>query len=420
MLLIKNGRVLGTPFDACDLLIDDEKIVEIGESIEATADTMVIDAAGLWVAPGLVDMHVHLREPGFEYKEDILTGSAAAAAGGVTTMCCMPNTAPVIDNAGAIRNILDRAIEAAVTVLPIGAVTMGQNGQELTNFFALKAAGAIALSDDGNSVQNARLAYLAMELAKDQDLLIISHCEDADLVQNNALNEGRVSRELGLPGRPAIAEELMVSRDTMLAAQTGAKLHIAHVSTANSVEIIRKAKEARVNVTAETCPQYFTLTEEEVLKQGPLARVNPPLRTQNDVEAIIFGLLDGTIDAIATDHAPHSVEEKARELTEAPSGMIGLETSLALALTQLYHSNMMSIEEIIKLMSTNPARILGIEAGEIQTGAIADIVIFDPDEEWTVDPEQFKSKARNSPFSGMELKGKVKYTISRGRVVFGN
>jgi dihydroorotase len=257
-----------------------------------------------------------------------------------------------------------------------------------------------------------------MQLAKQQELIIVSHCEDAEMVQNFAVNEGRISQELDLPGRPAIAEEIMVARDAQLAAQTGAGVHIAHVSTARSVDIIRKAKEAGIRITAETCPQYFSLTEEEVLKQGSLARVNPPLRTRYDVEAIIQGLADGTIDAIASDHAPHSAEEKALPLSEAPSGMIGLETSLALSLTMLYHTNQMSIFDIITLMSANPARIFGIDAGVIAANAIADIVIFDPDEEWTVNPDLFKSKARNTPFAGMNLRGKVKYTISRGRIAY--
>ena len=420
MLLIKNGRILGAPEYTSDLLIDGEKIVAIEENIEESDDMLILDAAGLVVAPGLVDMHVHFREPGFEYKEDMLTGAQAAAAGGVTTCCQMPNTNPVIDNAGAIRQAADRATEAAVTVLTIGAVTMGQKGEELTNFVALKAAGAVALSDDGNPIQNARLARLAMQLAKDQDLLIISHCEDADLVSNFPVNEGSASRELRLPGRPAIAEEIMVARDALLAMETGARLHIAHVSTARSVEIIRRAKEAGANITAETCPQYFTLTEEEVLKQGSLAKVNPPLRTQSDVDAIIQGLAEGTIDAIATDHAPHSNEEKARELMDAPSGMIGLETFLGLALTRLYHSGVMGLEQLISLMSTNPARILGLPAGTLAVNGNADIVIFDPEEQWTVDPERFLSKSRNTPFASMELRGKVKYTVSRGKVVYNN
>ena len=417
MLLIKNGRLYDAISKTSDILIENDRIAAISDNIPQTDEMTVVDASELIIAPGLVDMHVHFRDPGFEYKEDILTGASAAAAGGVTTCCCMPNTSPTADAANVIRDITKKAQKASVAVLPYGAVTIGQEGRELTDFAALKAAGAIALSDDGNPIQNARLMHIAMQKAREQDLLIISHCEDADLVQNFAVNEGKASWELMLPGRPAIAEEIMVARDAMLSAGTGARIHIAHVSTARSVEIIRKAKAAGVKITTETCPQYFSLTEEEVLHQGAIARVNPPLRTQADVEAIIDGLTDGTIDTIATDHAPHSVEEKALPLTDAPSGMIGLETSLALALTNLYHTGRIDLEKIIALMSTNPARILGVGQGS-RTLSYPDIVIFDPDAEWTVDPEKFRSKARNTPFAGKKLRGKVKYTISRGELVY--
>jgi len=419
MLLIKGGRVCdGVSVSVRDVLIEHGKIAGIDADIPETGDMRVINALGLVVVPGLVDMHVHFREPGYEYKEDILTGAAAAAAGGVTTCCCMPNTLPVADNADTLRYIINRAKGAPVRVLPIGAVTISQKGEELTDFAALKAAGAVALSDDGNAIQSAGLARRAMKLAFDNGLLIISHCEDSGMVGDHAVNEGAVSVKLGLPGRPAIAEEIMVARDIMLAAETGARVHIAHVSTAASVEIIRKAKAAGVGVTAETCPHYFILTEDEVLRRGTLARVNPPLRTEADVAAIIRGLADGTIDAIATDHAPHSAAEKARPLAEAPGGMIGLETSLSLALTFLHQTGDLSINELIALMSTNPAGILGIKAGALRPGEAADAAIFDPDEEWTVEPEDFKSKARNTPFAGMKLRGKVKYTICRGNIVY--
>ena len=416
MLLIKGGRIFKAMGRAADILVADGKIAEISEDICETGDMTVLDVSGLIVSPGLVDMHVHFRDPGFEYKEDILTGAAAAAAGGVTTCCCMPNTSPVIDSAEMVKYILDKAKQAPVRVLPYGAVTIGQKGRELTDFAALKAAGAIALSDDGNPIQSAELMRRAMLFAREQGLFIISHCEDAEMVRNYAVNEGNVSRKLRIPGRPAIAEEIMVARDAALAAGTGARVHIAHVSTAGSVDIIRTAKAAGVAITAETCPQYFTLTEDEVLEQGSLARVNPPLRTERDVAAIIRGLSDGTIDAIATDHAPHSAEEKELPLEEAPSGMIGLETSLALALKFLYHTGELSLDKIIDLMSVNPARILGVDAGTLEVGKTADITIFDPDEVWTVDPARFRSKARNTPFAGMNLSGKVKYTVSRGRL----
>ena len=418
MLLIRGGRVYGTTDNASDLLVKDGRVAAVSGKIQETGDMAVLDASGMIVAPGLVDMHVHFRDPGFEYKEDILTGASAAAAGGVTTCCCMPNTLPVADNADVIKYITGKAKKAAVKVLPYGAVTIGQNGKELTDFAALKDAGAIALSDDGNPIQNAELMRRALRTARDLGLLIISHCEDAELVKNFAVSEGRVSRELGIPGRPAIAEEIIVARDAMLASDTGASVHIAHVSTAGTVEIVRKAKANGVSITAETCPQYFTLTEDEVLRQGALARVNPPLRTAEDVDAVIRGVADGTIDVIATDHAPHPAEDKARPLTEAPSGMIGLETSLAVTLTSLYHTGKLSLDMIIALMSANPARLLGLDAGGLSVGAVADIVIFDPIEEWVVDPNNFKSKARNTPFGGMKLRGKVKYTIARGEVVY--
>jgi len=418
MILIKGGHVHGVSAKTADVMIEDGKIVEISENIPITDDATVLNASGLIVAPGLVDMHVHFREPGFEYKEDIMTGASAAAAGGVTTCCCMPNTSPVADNVDTINYIVNKAKHAPVTVLPYGAVTDGQEGRELTDFVALKVVGAIALSDDGNTIQSAAIKLRALRLANDYGMLVISHCEDADMVKDYAVNEGAVSRELGMPGRPAIAESLMVARDALLTAETGSRVHIAHVSTALSVELIRKAKKAGVNITAETCPHYFSLTEEEVLRQGTLARVNPPLRTTDDVAAIIRGLADGTIDAIATDHAPHSAEEKSLPLAEAPSGIIGLETSLAVALTFLYHRGDLSINKIIALMSANPAKILGIEGGALIVGATADIVIFDPNEAWTVDVDHFRSKARNTPFGGMKLRGKVKYTISRGEIAY--
>ena len=418
MILIKNGRVYGSADHVCDILVRDGRIISIRRNIAETENMTVLDAGGRVVAPGLVDMHVHFRDPGFEYKENVLTGAAAAAAGGVTTCCCMPNTLPVADNTDTIRYIIDKAKPAPVRVLPYGAVTLGQNGERLTDFAALKAAGAVGLSDDGNPIQSAAVARSAMQSAREAGMLLISHCEDAGMAQNFAVNEGRVSEEMKLPGRPAIAEEIMVARDAMLAAETGARVHIAHVSTSGSVEIIRRAKEAGVKITAETCPQYFTLTEDEVPRQGAIARVNPPLRTRRDVNAIVRGLADGTIDVIATDHAPHSVEEKSKPLEDAPSGMVGLETSLGLALTFLYHTGKINMDRLIELMSVNPARILGLEAGALKQGAVADLVIFDPDEEWTVEPGRFCSKSRNTPFAGMKLRGRVKCTISRGRVVY--
>ena len=421
-LLIKHGRVVdpvsGT-VSIQDLYIENGKVVQLEKDIRQEAD-QVIDADGLVVCPGLVDMHVHLRDPGLTYKEDIFTGTAAAAHGGVTSVACMANTDPVVDTPEQVRYVKDKAAQAnSVHVYPIAAVSMGMRGEEPSDADALKKAGAIALSDDGCNVDNANLMRDVMIHAKRLEMPVLCHCEDTTMVEGRAVNEGSVSRQLWLEGRPAIAEEIMVMRDAMLAEETGAHVHICHVSTAKSVDIIRRMKKRGVAITCETCPQYFTLTEDEILTQGSMARVNPPLRTAKDIKGIIAGLKDGTIDAIATDHAPHSAEEKSRPLTRAPSGMVGLETSLAIALTELYHTGKMKLPDIIKRMTYTPASILRLSSkGRLSLGSDADITIFDPEEVWTIDPEQFASKARNTPFAGREVKGKVKYTIVGGNVIY--
>ncbi len=419
--LIRQGRLVDPAAGiggVMDILIENGKIAVIGSTI-LDQEAEIIDARGLTVCAGLVDMHVHLREPGFEYKETIETGTRAAAAGGFTTVACMPNTRPVTDSPEQVAYILEKAKQSCgVRVAPIGAVTVGQKGQELTDFEALKAAGAVAFSDDGVPVQNANLLRDALILANRQGRTVLSHCEDADMVKNYAVNEGRISRQLRLPGRPAIAEELQVTREAMLAEETGGAVHICHISTAKSVNIVRRYKRRGVHITCETCPQYFTLTEDEVLRQGSLARINPPLRTPADVEGILQGLQDGTIDAIATDHAPHSAEEKGRSLTEAPSGMVGLETVLAICLTELYHTGLMTMSDILRKLTVEPADILRIPAGRLALGGEADLVLFDPNEEFTIEPERFASKGRNTPFAGRKVKGKVKYTIVGGNVIY--
>ncbi|MBQ9973340.1 MAG: dihydroorotase [Oscillospiraceae bacterium] len=420
-LLIKGGRLVdpvGGIGGVMDLLIQNGKIVGLGSDLGDEAD-QIIDAAGLVVCAGLVDMHVHLRDPGFEYKEDIFTGTMAAARGGVTAVACMPNTKPVTDSPEQIQYVIQKAAQACgVRVWPIGAVSVGQQGQQLTDAEQLKKAGAVALSDDGVPVDSANVMRDALIRAKRYDMTVLSHCEYGDMVKNYAVNEGRVSRQLWLEGRPAIAEELMVMRDAMLAEETGAHVHIQHVSTGKSVDIIRKMKMKGVPITCETCPQYFTLTEDEVLTQGTMARINPPLRTRHDVEEIIRGLQDGTIDVIATDHAPHSKEEKARPLEKAPSGMVGLETSLAVTLTSLYHTGKMDLSAILRCMTCNPAAILRVPGGRLAIGAEGDVTIFDPNEAWVVDSDKFASKGRNTPFAGHEVKGRVKYTIVGGEIIY--
>lgn len=416
-LLIRQGRLVdpvGGIGGIMDVLVEDGKVAVIGSNINEP-DARVIDARGLTVCAGLVDMHVHLREPGFEYKETIETGAAAAAHGGFTSIACMPNTRPATDSPEQIAFVKQRAAEACgVHVWPIGAVTRGQQGQELTDFEALKGAGAVALSDDGVPVQNANLMRDGLILAHRQNLTILSHCEDADMVKNYAVNEGRISRQLRLAGRPAIAEELMVARDAMLAEETGGAVHICHISTAKSVALVRRYKRKGVQITCETCPQYFSLTEDEILAQGALARVNPPLRTKADVEAIIEGLKDGTIDAIATDHAPHSEEDKLKGM----AGMVGSETAFGVCYTKLCKEEGLPLELLSHLMSTRPAEILGLAKGQLEPGYDADFVLVDLDAPYTVDKDKLHSKSHNCPFDGAQLYGRVCATVKGGQLTY--
>mgnify|MGYP003056482611 CR=1 FL=1 len=410
-ILIQHGRVVhpvtGTVL-LQDLLIEDGKIALLDRGLETDAD-LVIPASGLVVCPGLVDMHVHLRDPGLTYKEDILTGTAAAAHGGVTSVACMANTSPVVDSPEQIEYILNRArFGSGVHVYPIGAVSMGLRGEEPTDAEALKKAGAIALSDDGCNVDNANLMRDVLIRARRLDMPVLCHCEDTSMVEGRAVNEGSVSRQLWLEGRPAIAEELVVMRDAMLAEETGAHVHICHVSTARSVDIIRKMKKKGVHLTCETCPQYFWLTEDEILTQGSMARVNPPLRTSQDVKGILAGLKDGTIDVIATDHAPHAAHEKERTLDEAPCGFTGMD--LALTLTwQLVREGVISEADLHRLWSVRPAEIFNLPLNRFEPGDPADFFLFDPEEKWTVSRETLYSKSYNTPFLGREMQGRVRH-----------
>jgi dihydroorotase len=419
-LLIKCGRVIDPSqnLDAVlDVLIEDGVIKDIRANIEIS-DVQKIEAQGKVVCPGLIDVHVHLREPGFEHKETIETGLKAAVAGGFTAVCCMANTNPVNDNQEVTRYLLKRAEEVGLARLyPIGAVSKGLKGKELAPIGELKEAGVVALSDDGYPIYDSGFLRRALEYAKYFKLPIISHAEDKKMALDGVMNEGKVSTLLGLPGIPAVAEEIMVFRDIKLAELTGGHIHIAHVSTAGSVELIREAKKKGVRVTAETCPHYFTLTEEEVKGFNTNAKVSPPLRTDDDIQAIKQGLKDGTIDLIATDHAPHHPLEKETTFEDAPSGLIGLETSLSISL-KLVEEGILSLSELIDKMSCAPARIFNLPGGSLKPGEVADITIIDPEFHYTIDPSHFFSKGRNCPFAGWEVKGRAVVTIVGGKVVY--
>jgi dihydroorotase len=421
--LIKGGRVIDpeTSVDGVtDILVEDGKIASIGKpkAKRTKSKAEVIDASGRIVTPGLIDMHVHLREPGHEYKETVATGCLAAAHGGFTAICCMPNTDPVNDNQSVTDYILKKArIADTVRVYPVGAISRGLRGESLSDFGELKAAGVVALSDDGNPVMNAQLMRRALEYAKGFDLLVIAHCEDRNLTANGVMNEGVTATQLGLLGVPNAGETVMVARDIALCELVKAPLHIAHVSTDGSVRLIREAKARGLPVTAETAPHYFSLTEEAVLNYDTNAKVHPPLRTAKDREAIRLGLADGTIDVIASDHAPHTSIEKDLEFDQAANGIIGLETSLPLSL-QLVEMGVMDLNGLVAKMSMNPARILNIAHTGLKPGNPADLTIIDPEKKFTIDANTFRSKSRNTPFNGCELKGKAVLTMVAGNVVF--
>lgn len=417
-LLIKNATVV-SPADKIsgryDILVMNGKIAQIGENL--SFDGEVIDAEGLYAIPGLVDMHVHLRDPGQTQKEDIFTGCRAAAAGGVTSLLAMPNTTPATDSGEVVRYILDKAKDADANVYVAASITKGLKSLEPTDIEELKNAGAIALTDDGRPVENTKFLSDAMKKAPLYGMHVVVHCEDLYLADGGKINEGEISEKLGVKGIPAAAEDCGTAREIALAAALDVPVHICHVSTKTSVELIRDAKNRGVNVTAETAPHYFSLTDRELLRGDADFRMNPPLRTISDMDEIINGLLDGTLDAIATDHAPHTVEDKA-DFVSAPNGSIGMETSLAVGITCLVKRGLLSFEKLVEKMSVNPARILGINAGTLAVGAPADIALVDLDEEWVVDVDKLHGKSKNTPFKGRRLCGKVKKTILGGKIVF--
>ncbi len=420
-LLIKDGTlVLPDGEKKCDLLAENGKITKIGFNITSGGCT-VVNAAGKHVIPGLVDMHVHLREPGFEGKEDILSGSLAAVAGGVTSVCCMPNTNPVCDNAVVVSYIINRAKEVNLCkIYPIGAITRGEQGESLSDIGKMKAAGAVALSDDGTSVENSYVMRLAMEYANGFNLKCLCHCEDKKLVDGGVVNEGYNSTLTGLKGSLRAAEDIMIARDIALAESLNVPVHICHVSTYSGVEIIRSAKARGVKVTAETCPHYFILTDDIITGYDTNTKVNPPVREEKDRLAVCNALKDGTLDCIVTDHAPHSVKDKQVEYNLAAFGISGIETSFALSYTYLVKSGVLTLCELSQKMSAIPARILGLGTGEIKEGLPADLAVVDLSASYVIDSAKFKSKGKNTPFKGYKVYGKVVYTIVDGDIKYKN
>lgn len=420
MILLKNVRAVDSSIQLdkiTDILIDGGKICEVAENIDKAADRIIDGEGRLAVFPGMVDMHVHLRDPGFTHKEDVITGTNSAKAGGFTAVACMPNTKPAIDSSDTVKYIIDKAKNTGVKVYPVGCITKGMSGNGLCDYEELKSSGVIAVSDDGRPVENAELMRRALELSNENGLCVISHCEDLKIINGGIMNKGEVSRKLNVKGMDRASEDYITAREIALAMSCNAHIHIAHVSTEGSVNIIRAAKKDGVNVTCETCPHYFTYTDEKLESLDADYRMNPPLRTERDRKAIETAVLDGTIDCIVTDHAPHAKEEKA-DFYKAPNGVVGLETSLAATLTQLYHTGKTGLMKISELMSENPRKVLGIPTLSIQEGMTADLTVFDPELMWEVIPEELHSKSKNSVFKGEKLKGKTVYTISDGKIVF--
>ncbi len=418
-ILIKNGIVFDTEEKTTsikDVFIENGIIKSIAENITDEADK-TINADGLWVTPGFIDLHTHLREPGLTHKETIITGSASAAKGGFTTICAMPNTKPVIHNAEVVNYIKERAETAVCNVLPIGAITIDQTGDELADIKGMKEAGICALSEDGKSVLSAKKLKDAMIISKEYDLPVFSHCEDMSLVDGGCINEGIASKLLGLKGISDDSESAIVARDIVLAESTDSVLHICHISTAQSIQFVKEAQARGVKVTAEACPHHFSLCDEFITSADTNTKMNPPLRSRENMDAVIAGLKDGTISVIATDHAPHTAEEKARDYAKAPFGIVGFETALSLGVTNLVKTGKLTPMELIEKMTINPAKIIKSDKGNIKAGLTADIAIIDPDEVYIVNCEEFASLSKNSPFNGFELTGRVKYTILNGALV---
>lgn len=423
-LLIKNGHILnpktGTN-EVLDLLIEDEKIINLEQNIQNdSAEPMnVIDAANCYVMPGLIDLHVHLRDPGFTYKETIATGAEAAARGGFTTICAMPNTKPVTDNPEIVEEIVHRIEkEACISVLPVGAITKGQAGKEITDIRGMCKKGICAISEDGKSVMDSNLYRQAMEIARECNIPVFAHCEDINLVAGGVMNQDDKSKELGLKGISNAVEDVIVARDILLAKETDTRLHLCHCSTKDSVKMIEQAKKDGLKVTGEVCPHHFTLSTNDIIKNDANYKMNPPLRRLEDVEALKQGLHENIMDVISTDHAPHSEEEKSRGFEKAPFGIVGLETSAALTYTELVKKGFLTPLQMVEKMSYNPARVLGIDRGSIEIGKIADIVVFDPNTEYKIDVESFVSKGHNTPFNGRKVFGKVKATVYHGNIVY--
>ena len=416
-ILIKNIRAVDTETDmTTDVLISGGKIAKLGENISAEAN-QVIDGTGLVLMPSIFDMHVHFRDPGFTYKEDVLTGCAAALAGGVTGVLAMPNTKPPCDTPETIRYIIEKAEGTGVEVYPVGCITNGMSGNGLCDYDALKAAGCICISDDGRPVENAEMMRKALELSNENGLLVASHCEDLSIINGGIMNKGETSEKLGVKGMDRASEDYITAREMILASSVNARIHICHVSTEGCAAMIRFAKSRGVKVTCETAPHYFMLTDKLLEKRDADYRMNPPLRTPDDVKAIIEAVKDGTIDCIITDHAPHAAEEKA-DFEKAPNGVVGLETSLAATLTALYHTGEIDLHRVVELMCVNPRKLLGLDVPAIKEGSTADLLIADINKKWTVEPEKLHSKSHNTVFKGMELTGKPLVTISKGEIRF--